>query len=69
MLSPTVAHAVGKSHFDEGPKGEGTAGTWEQQERIEPSLAWVYKSSVGLQHWRGSTSQAWAYKSSLGLQV
>ena len=32
-------------------------------------LAWVYKSSVGLQVYRGSASRAWDYKSSVGLQV
>ena len=30
-------------------------------------LAWVSKSSVGLQVWRGSPSLAWVSKSSLGL--
>ena len=50
-----------------GPWARSRAGMGRARPSAHVILAWVYKSSVGLQVCHGSTSLAWVYQASVGL--
>ena len=72
MISDYLILKVNKKGPGPGPWARSRTGPGPARTSYlhgSPSLAWVSKSSLGLQIEPGTPNLAWDYKSSLGLQI